>query len=253
MSERTWPNRVTGLGILASAIAVVFILISGPGYRFGLVPLKAAFMIGMAAALIAMFAVLMLVIGLLARGTAGRTARAFVALIAAGGISAMLLNVYVTSKRVPPIHDISTDTADPPQFDALLGARANAANPPEYAGPETAAQQAEAYPDIETLRFEGVDAARTLEAAEAAARAIGREGVVAQPGKNLVEGTDVTFWYGYKDDVVVRVRESGTGSIVDIRSKSRVGVSDLGANARRVRALSAEIRRQLGAEAQAAG
>ena len=88
--------------------------------------------------------------------------------------------------------------------------------------------------------------ARALEAAESAARAIGLEAVVAQPGKNLVEGTDVTFWYGYKDDVVVRVRESGAGSIVDIRSKSRVGVSDLGANAKRVRALSEEIRRQLG-------
>lgn len=246
MSERTWPARVTGLGILASAIAVIFIVVSGPGYRFGVVPLKAAFMIGMAAALIAMFAVLMLVIGLLAKGAAGRTAKAVVALVAAVGISAMLLNVYATSKRVPPIHDITTDTADPPQFDALLGARAGAMNPPEYAGAETAAQQAEAYPDIATLRFDGVTVPRALEAAEAAARAIGLEAVVAQPGKNLVEGTDVTFWYGYKDDVVVRVRESGTGSIVDIRSKSRVGVSDLGANAKRVRALSEELRRQLG-------
>ena len=71
--------------------------------------------------------------------------------------------------------------------------------------------------------------------------------MVAQPGKNLVEGTDVTFWYGYKDDVVVRVRDSGTGSVVDIRSKSRVGVSDLGANAKRVRALGEEIRRRLDA------
>ena len=105
---------------------------------------------------------------------------------------------------------------------------------------------AEAYPDIKTLTFDSVPAARALEAAEAAARAIGLEAVVAQPGKNLVEGTDVTFWYGYKDDVVVRVRERGAGSVVDIRSKSRVGVSDLGANAKRVRALSAEIRRQLG-------
>lgn len=246
MSERTWPARVTGLGILASAIAVVFILVSGPGYRFGALPLKAAFLVGMAAALIAMFAVLMLLIGLIARGAAGRTGKALVALVAAAGISAMLLNVYATSKRVPPIHDITTDTADPPQFDALLGARANAMNPPEYAGPETAAQQAEFYPDIETLRFDGVEVARALEAAEAAMRALGLEAVVAQPGKNLVEGTDVTFWYGYRDDVVIRARASDDGSVVDIRSKSRVGVSDLGTNAKRVRALAAEIRRQLG-------
>ncbi len=177
MSERTWPTRVTGLGILAATIAVVFIVASGPGYRFGLLPLKAAFMIGMAAALIAMFAALMLVIGFLAKGTSGRTAKAAVALIASVGISAMLLNVYATSKRVPPIHDISTDTADPPQFDALLGARADAVNPPEYAGEETAKQQAEAYPDIETLRFDSVPVARALEAAEAAARAIGLEAV----------------------------------------------------------------------------
>lgn len=246
MSERTWPARVTGLGIMSAIIAVVLSAISILAVRFGLLSLRPALLVGLAGALIATFGVLMLVIGLLARGTAGRAARAIVALVVAGAISAQMIGTIVKGRQAPPIHDITTDTEDPPQFDALLGARADAMNPAEYAGPETAAQQAEFYPDIETLRLDGIAVPRALEAAEAAARAIGLEAVVAQPGKNLVEGTDVTFWYGYKDDVVVRVRGSGAGSIVDIRSKSRVGVSDLGANAKRVRALSDEIRRQLG-------
>ncbi len=246
MSERTWPARITGLGITSAIIAVALSLISILCVRLELLALRPALLTGLAGALIAMFGVLMLIIGLVSKGATGRTAKAAIALVVAGAISAQMVGAIVQGRSVPPIHDISTDTADPPQFDALLGARAGAVNPPEYAGAETARQQAEAYPDIETLRFDGVAVPRALEAAEAAARAIGLEAVVAQPGKNLVEGTDVTFWYGYKDDVVVRVRESGSGSIVDIRSKSRVGVSDLGANAKRVRALSEELRRQLG-------
>lgn len=246
MSDRRWPKRLVGLGILAAVIAVAFVVLSGPGYRFNLLPLKPAFLLGMAAALIAAFAVLCLVIGLLAKGADGRLPGALVALVLAGGIVAQLATVAVTSRSVPPIHDITTDTVNPPQFDALLGARADAANPPEYAGGEVAQQQAEAYPDIQPLELAGIAPADALAAAEAAARVIGLEAIVAQPNKNLLEATDVTFWYGYKDDVVVRATATPQGTRLDIRSKSRVGVSDLGANAKRIRALSEEIRRQTG-------
>ena len=246
MSERTWPARLVGLGILAAGIAVVLILVSGPGYRFELVPLRLAFRLGMAAALIAVFAALVLIVGLLARGGRGRMPAAAISLLVSAAIAAQLLNVYATSKRVPPIHDITTDTVDPPQFDALLGARADAPNPPDYAGEAVAKQQAEAYPDIAPIRLTGVSPAEAIAAAESAARALGFDVIIAQPEKNLLEATDVTFWYGYKDDVVVRATPSGDGTTLDIRSKSRVGVSDLGANAKRVRALGEEIRRQLG-------
>ncbi|MEO1595339.1 MAG: DUF1499 domain-containing protein [Pseudomonadota bacterium] len=246
MSERRWPTRLVGLGILAAFIAVAFVILSGPGYRFGVLPLGLSFRIVMAAALIAVFAVVMLIIGLLAKGANGRMPRALIALVLSGGIVAQLASVYMTARSVPPIHDITTDTINPPQFDALLGARADAANPPEYAGEEAAKQQAEAYPDIQPIDLPGVSPADALPAAEAAARSIGLEAIVAQPGKNLLEATDVTFWYGYKDDVVVRATATANGTRLDIRSKSRVGTSDLGANAKRIRALSEAIKAQTG-------
>jgi uncharacterized protein (DUF1499 family) len=63
---------------------------------------------------------------------------------------------------------------------------------------------------------------------------LGLEIVAVDEAAGRVEATATTFWFGFKDDVVVRVRSSGAGSVVDVRSVSRVGVSDLGANARRI-------------------
>ncbi len=63
---------------------------------------------------------------------------------------------------------------------------------------------------------------------------MGLELVNEAPQSGMIEATATTFWFGFKDDLVVRIRPSGTGSVVDVRSVSRVGVSDLGANARRI-------------------
>lgn len=246
MSERRWPTRFVSLGILAAFIAVAFVVVSGPGYRFELLSLRPALLAGVGAAFIALSAVFMLLVGLIASGASGRMPKAILALVLSGGIVFQFANVLLTARSVPAIHDISTDTVNPPQFDALLGARANAANPPEYAGDDVAKLQAEAYPDIQPVSLPGVSPADALTAAEAAARSIGLEAIVAQPAKNLVEGTDVSFWYGYKDDVVVRATATADGTRLDIRSKSRVGESDLGANAQRIRALSEAIKAQTG-------
>jgi uncharacterized protein (DUF1499 family) len=56
-----------------------------------------------------------------------------------------------------------------------------------------------------------------------------------------IEATDTTFWFGFKDDIVIRIRETATGSRLDIRSESRIGLSDIGVNARRVRAFLAAM------------
>jgi uncharacterized protein (DUF1499 family) len=66
--------------------------------------------------------------------------------------------------------------------------------------------------------------------------------VATVPAEGRIEATDSTRFFGFKDDVVVRVRAEGTGSRIDIRSKSRVGLGDAGTNARRVRALMARIK-----------
>jgi uncharacterized protein (DUF1499 family) len=145
------------------------------------------------------------------------------------------------AKRVPPIHDITTDTDRPPEFVAVLPRRADAPNGVEYEGAEIARQQREAYPDIGPLRLPlapGEAFARAL----AAARASGWEIVGADSAAGRIEATATTAWFGFKDDVVVRIAPEEGGSRVDVRSVSRVGKSDVGANAERIRKYLARLR-----------
>ncbi len=134
----------------------------------------------------------------------------------------------------PRIHDISTDTANPPAFDAVLPLRRGAKNPPEYV-PATATEQRKGYPDIVPLQL-SLAPSVAFDNAERAARAMGWQVVAVAPDKMRIEATDTTLLFGFKDDIVVRVTPQGNGSVVDVRSLSRVGGSDFGANAKRVRA-----------------
>jgi uncharacterized protein (DUF1499 family) len=137
-------------------------------------------------------------------------------------------------QSLPRIHDISTDTDDPPNFVAVAPLRKDARNPLDYK-PETAAQQKRGYPDIAPLRLDAAPS-QSFARAERAARAMGWEIVSVAPNDLRIEATDTTLLFGFKDDVVIRIRPQAQGSVVDVRSLSRVGGSDFGANAKRVRA-----------------
>jgi uncharacterized protein (DUF1499 family) len=147
---------------------------------------------------------------------------------------------------VPPIHDITTDTQDPPAFVDVLPLRRRAMNPPEYAGESVAAQQRAAWPELVPL-----DTPHPRASVHAAARdAMRRSGwaiVGDDEAAGRLEAVATTRWFRFKDDVVVRLRDlPGGGTRVDVRSKSRIGRSDLGTNARRVRAYLADLRVLLG-------
>jgi uncharacterized protein (DUF1499 family) len=169
--------------------------------------------------------------------------------MAAAGIVVGLAVVSVPSAFImsgvgkPPIHDITTDTENPPPFVAILRLRAGAANPPEYAGSEVADQQRRAYPDIAPLVVHQT-ARDAFDRVSAAVRDLGWDLIASDPSSGRIEATDTTFWFGFKDDVVVRITKdpSGQGSRIDVRSKSRVGVGDVGTNARRVRELLSRLR-----------
>jgi uncharacterized protein (DUF1499 family) len=139
-----------------------------------------------------------------------------------------------TAREVPPIHDISTDTDNPPLFVAILPLREDASNPVEYGGAEVAAQQRKAYPDVQPLVLP-IRPAQAFEHVLAAARGLGWGIVSAEPAEGRIEATDTTLWYGFKDDIVVRITSADQGSRIDVRSLSRVGRSDLGTNAARIR------------------
>jgi len=152
------------------------------------------------------------------------------------GGAALLLAIALagaSASKVPPIHDITTDTDNPPGFVAILPLRRNAPNPAEYGGPEIAAQQRAAYPDVQPVTL-NVPPDQAFERALTAARARGWEIVEANSTAGRIEATDTTLWFGFKDDVVIRITPGDGGSRIDVRSVSRVGRSDAGTNARRI-------------------
>ena len=146
---------------------------------------------------------------------------------------------------MPRIHDITTDTQDPPQFVDVLAHRRWAMNPPEYEGPAVAAQQRATWPDLRPLE---TPVARA-QVHQIARDVIGRSGwrlVGDDVSAGRLEAIATTRWLRFKDDVVVRLRErAGGGTRVDVRSKSRIGHSDLGTNARRIRTYLADLRTAL--------
>jgi uncharacterized protein (DUF1499 family) len=135
--------------------------------------------------------------------------------------------------RVPRIDDISTDTDNPPRYVAVLALRKGAENPTDYRA-EVAAQQKQAYPDIAPAMLD-LPPAQAFARAERAARALGWEIVAVAPGDLRIEATDTTLLFAFKDDIVIRVSAASSGSRVDVRSQSRVGKSDFGVNANRIR------------------
>jgi len=152
------------------------------------------------------------------------------------------IRMWMTFRTVPMIHDITTDTENPPTFDAVLRLRKDAQNPAAYGGAEIAAQQQKAYPDIAPLFLEAT-ADIAFDRSLSAARKLGWEIVRADAGLGIIEATDTTFWFRFKDDIVVRITAEGNTSRVDIRSLSRVGKSDVGTNAARIRTFLAALRK----------
>ena len=112
--------------------------------------------------------------------------------------------------------------------------RAGAANPVEYPGEDVAKQQRQAYPDLRTLEL-SIPAAEMFSRALDVSREMRWDIVAAKPDEMRIEATATTLWFGFKDDVVIRIEPTASGSRLDIRSKSRLGRSDVGANAARIR------------------
>ena len=223
-------------GLLLAIACAIAVAISGPGYRLGWWPLPVAFGMLRWATYAAIVAVLAGVAGaVLARP--GGTRRGFVHALAAIAIGAAAMAGPLTllwrGKQVPPIHDISTDTDNPPPFVAVLLLRAGAANPAAYGGPDVAAQQKKAYPRVGPLLL-AAPPKEAVERARAVAYDMGWTVIAADRDEGRIEATATTPFFGFTDDVVIRVAPAPQGSRVDVRSVSRIGKSDLGTNARRI-------------------
>jgi uncharacterized protein (DUF1499 family) len=236
-------SKVRGAALALALLALLMLALSGPGTRqdwwswqVGLGMYRWAVYVGLAAAAIALVLVLMLAVPKWRERPWLPVITLCIALVAVAPPLFMLSR----AKAVPPIHDISTDLGDPPAFVALMPVRTQAPNGAAYGGPDIAAQQQKAYPDIVPKTI-SAPPREAMQRALDAARSLGWEVVASDSTAGRIEATDTTRWFGFKDDVVIRIRPEGTGSRVDVRSVSRVGRSDVGANAARIREYLAKL------------
>ena len=231
--NKPWTRRLLALqGLL------LVLLVLGPlGHKFELLPFAVAFL-GALLALVLAFAAALLGIVVVLWSWVGKRAhlRFHAAWAALVGVAPVLIVVAVVGPKnfaVPPIHDISTDTDNPPQYVAAVGERTAGENTLDYPGEEVARLQRQAYPEIGPLIVElPVEAAfaRSLATVEA----LGWRLLDQDPAAGRIEAVEETAVFGFKDDIVIRVTAAVAGSRVDTRSVSRVGRSDLGANAARI-------------------
>jgi uncharacterized protein (DUF1499 family) len=238
------------LAALLAAIAVVLLAIGPLGWRAGwwhfrfalltLMPWAAYF--GLAALAVSVIALL-----LGRRSIEWRGVAIAVAAFAVGGLIAYVPWHYDQIRQsVPPIHDITTDPDNPPAFVAVVPTRtAEGGNPVQYEGSKIADQQRNAYPDIGPLNLTlGREAA--FNQALATAEQMGWAIAAADGAAGRIEASDRSRWFGFTDDIVVRVTASGSGSRVDVRSSSRLGRSDFGVNAERVQTYLDKLRTAAG-------
>lgn len=223
-------------GLVVALFAGALGAFSGVMYRFQLLSLSEAFTVLRWAAYGGVAGMAVSAIGL-ARVRPGASRKGLWPALAGLAVAAVVFWIPFSHQRlardVPAIHDITTDTADPPEFRAVLPLRPQHANNLEYGGESLARQQRRAYPDIGPADFEA-SPARVFDAASATARDMGWRIVDASRGEGRIEAVATTLWFGFRDDVVIRLRNTDSGTRVDVRSVSRVGVSDVGANARRI-------------------
>jgi uncharacterized protein (DUF1499 family) len=220
-------KRIT---LALAALAVLLLVISGPGTRAGLWPFRVGFGMFAGALLVGLAAAGAAIVGLASPRLRVRSAPVLVAALMLGAASAAVPLEYLRRvKTLPYINDITTDAERLPQF-----------SPPKPYESHFAELQQIGYPDLRPLELALPPTQAFARAAEIA-RGRGWEITALDESAGRIEAVVTTRWFGFKDDVVIRITSSGAGSRVDMRSKSRVGRSDLGANARRIREFLAAL------------
>ncbi len=245
-----FSGKACALGLIIVVLSTVAAALSGTLYKAGVLELMPAFGVlrnavtyGLGAG--ALFCVIGIVLGLIAYGggVLSKAATGIIGLIIAGAVFYVPYSQF--SRGAPPIHEITTDFANPPAFIDIVPLRkeTGAANPPEYVPVvegfgrtvDVVALQKEHYPDIQPIQFAGTNYEAVYAKALQGVKDMGWTLVSESPVLGRIEAYDTTTWFGFIDDVVIRVEAQPMAYEIDIRSKSRVGFGDVGANADRVR------------------
>lgn len=240
-SQHLWLTLALALALLCALGAVL----SGLGTRLGWWDFRVGFVVLRWSVYLLVLPLLLAVLAAalaIASGVGPRDIRYGVVLLSillVFGLPFFYINEF---RRSPTLADATTNFADPPAFVALVPLREQSAgNPQAYRGEEAAVLQRRYFADLVTLYTQRTPEEVVARAA-AAARRLGWEVVAEAPAEGRLEATATTFWFGFRDDVVLRARPAAQGqTAVDVRSASRVGLRDGGANAKRVRTLLAAL------------
>lgn len=222
------------LVIFAAALsdaALVAAVLSGYGAQWGWWHFSIGFKILQFAVIAALFAAFLHLVSMFRRERIWGFS--LFGLLFSLGIVALPIYYKIQASKLPRIHDITTDSENPPRFEAVLPLRAGVPNPIEY-DPAVAAEQKRAYPDIQPLTLPAGPGEAFSKALDAAQK-MGWQIVKEDSAQGVIEAVDTTRWFGFKDDVVIRLTPQEKSTRIDVRSVSRVGKSDVGANARRIR------------------
>ncbi|MBW2315109.1 MAG: DUF1499 domain-containing protein [Deltaproteobacteria bacterium] len=228
-----------GLGILAIIAVVVGAVAGNQEWMPGEIGFR-VFGLGL---LLGIVTLLLGLIGIARTGPgSGRTGRdrAKQGALVGAALTVVLFALAAPGRNLPAINDITTDIENPPAFEAAGQEAANRGRDLGYPGESFAAQQRLGYPDLAPLQRSS-DPGSTYDSALAAAKKLGWTVIADDRSRLRFEAYEVTSFFHFVDDVVVRIRIDGAGSIVDVRSKSRDGKGDIGANAARIRAFFAEL------------
>jgi uncharacterized protein (DUF1499 family) len=240
-SLASWARNFAIFSVVAVVVSILIV-------RFGFLEMKpalATFFGALACAGLSILVSFAAFAAIWQNGSRGMS-RIMLALLIDAVVLAYPAYLAVQYRKLPPIHDITTDPIDPPRFEALAPLRTgDDTNPAVYAGLYSAEQQRRAYPDIETVELD-VPAPRAFDIAK---RIVAKRKWLViderepQPPRRLgrIEAVARTPIMGFREDVSIRVTPDGDGSRVDIRSASRYFESDLGSNAARISKLIDEI------------
>jgi uncharacterized protein (DUF1499 family) len=242
-------RRLAVIGLVVAIVCVLAALGAGLGHRFGwwhyrsgIFVIVGVFWVAAGSALVCAVAAILSATRADARGA---LAMSLAGLALAAAMVWLPYDLRRTAAALPAIHDITTDLANPPAFVRVATLRRPDDNPVAYDGPEVGAQQKKAYPELAPLVLEAPPGA-VFAAAQRVLASMGLELVEADAAAGRIEATATSRLFGFKDDVVVRIRAGAGGTTVDARSKSRVGRHDFGVNAKRVRAFLAKLKAALG-------
>ncbi len=228
------PLLVNGCGklaLLCLALAPLAVLAVRLGLNF-----KIGLLVFAASCVLALVVIIVLVIVILLPRYQQHRRVALMNLLPAIPPALLIVVVLISSGEYPAIHDITTNTDDPPVFDIAVERRGAEANSIDIK-PESIAIQLKHYPDLSTIESSLSPSDAFSRAAEVAIE-LNWQIYNSDPRNGMLEAAYTSFWFGFTDDVVIRIRPTASGTEIDLRSVSRVGRGDLGANAKRIRAFT---------------